>query len=193
VALWGIFSLLLTLDIPEMVQDVEYLLYGQQIQIPAQFAFTGRAVCILAGISTGLAPEFNFVEVAAPYARKFLGLDAEGMEQTLRQLFDQLLDAGRVLLKLPRSLEQIITKLESGQIEIKLASREPGGWIGFRGRRNGRATGASSGTGSFTWLFMFVASLASGIFLLTDAHQFIAGWFCFGFAGLALLGLLVKS
>ncbi len=32
------------LEIPEMVQDVEYLLYGQQLHIPAQFAFTGRAV-----------------------------------------------------------------------------------------------------------------------------------------------------
>src|SRR5260370_39539275 len=79
------------LDIPEIVQDVEYLLYGQQIQIPAQFAFTGRAVGILAGVSTGLAPEFNFVEVATPYARKFLGLDPTGAEQTLKQLFSQLL------------------------------------------------------------------------------------------------------
>jgi hypothetical protein len=36
---------------------------------------------------------------------------------------------------------------------------------------------------------MFVASLAGGIFLLTDAHQFIAGWFCFGLAGLITLGV----
>jgi predicted unusual protein kinase regulating ubiquinone biosynthesis (AarF/ABC1/UbiB family) len=133
------------LDLLEMVQDVEYILYEQHMQIPAQFAFTGRAVSILAGISTGLAPEFNFIEVAVPYARKFLGLDLKGMEQTLRQLFNQLLDTGRVLLKLPRLLEQIITRLESGQIEVKLESREPGGWKGFRGRGNGRDNGESSG------------------------------------------------
>jgi predicted unusual protein kinase regulating ubiquinone biosynthesis (AarF/ABC1/UbiB family) len=179
------------LNLLEMVQYVEYILYEQHMQIPAQFAFTGRAVSILAGISTGLAPEFNFIEVAVSYARKFLGLDVKGMEQTLRQLFNQLLDTGRVLLKLPRSLEQINTRLESGQIEVKLESREPGGWKGFRG--NGRDIGASSGVGSFTWLFMFVASLAAGIFLLTGAHQFIAGWFFLGLTGLALLGFLVKS
>src|SRR6266581_2031995 len=92
------------LGLLEMVQDVEYILYEQHMQIPAQFAFTGRAVSILAGISTGLAPEFNFIDVAVPYARKFLGLDVKGMEQTLRQLFNQFLDAGRVLLKLPHSL-----------------------------------------------------------------------------------------
>src|SRR5437667_12719515 len=88
------------LNLLEMVQDVEYILYEQHMQIPAQFAFTGRAVSILAGISTGLAPEFNFIAVAAPYARKFTGLDVKGMEQTLRQIFNQLFDAGRVVPQL---------------------------------------------------------------------------------------------
>jgi len=134
------------LDLLEMVQDVEYILYEQHIQIPAQFAFTGRAVSILAGISTGLAPEFNFIEVAVPYARKFLGLglDVKGMEQTLRQLFNQLLEAGRALLKLPHSLEQIITKLESGQIEVKFTSNEQSGRRRLRRRRSGRDNGESS-------------------------------------------------
>jgi len=31
--------------------------------------------------------------------------------------------------------------------------------------------------------------LAGGIFLLTDAHQFIAGWYCFALAGLSALGV----
>ncbi len=177
------------LKIPEMVQDIEYLLYGQQFHIPAQFAFTGRAVGTLVGVSTGLAPEFNFVEVATRYARKFLGLDIENMEQALKQLFNQLLDTGRVLLTLPRSLEQVIRRLETGQIEVKLASNGQSKWIGGRGRDNGDP----SGVGGFTWLFMFVASLGGGIFLLTDAHQFIAGWFCFGLTGLITLRVLMKS
>ncbi len=133
------------LDLLEMVQDVEYILYEQHLQIPAQFAFTGRAVSILAGISTGLAPELNFIEVAAPYARKFLGLDVKGMEQTLRQLFNQFLDAGRVLLKLPHSLEQIITRLESGQIEVKITSNEHSGQRRLLRRRSERENGESSG------------------------------------------------
>jgi len=133
------------LGLLEMVQDVEYILYEQHMQIPAQFAFTGRAVSILAGISTGLAPEFNFIDVAVPYARKFLGLDVKGMEQTLRQLFNQFLDAGRVLLKLPHSLEQIITRLESGQIEVKITSNEHSGQRRLLRRRSERDNGESSG------------------------------------------------
>src|SRR6266702_4525873 len=181
------------LEIPEVSRDVENLLYGQPFQIPAQFAFTGRAIGTLIGVSTGLAPEFNFVEVATPYARKFLGLDAEGAEQTLKQLFSQLLDTGKVLLTLPRSLEQVITRLETGEIEVKLASNGPSGWKRSRGRRSGRDNKESSGVPGFTWLFMFGASLAGGIFLVADAHQFIASWFCFGLAGLTALRVLVKN
>jgi len=40
---------------------------------------------------------------------------------------------------------------------------------------------------------MFAASLAGGIVLLTDAHQLIAGWFCFALAGLCVMRAWVKN
>jgi predicted unusual protein kinase regulating ubiquinone biosynthesis (AarF/ABC1/UbiB family) len=123
--------------IAEMVEDVKQLLYGQALHIPAQFAFTGRAVGTLIGVATGLAPEFNFLEVATPYARKFLGLDIENSQQILQHLFIQLLDTVRTLLSLPHALEQILTKLETGQIEVTLVSNESRGWGGVRRRRSG--------------------------------------------------------
>ncbi len=186
------------LDIPEVSQDVEQLLYGQPFQIPAQFAFTGRAIGTLVGVATGLSPEFNFVDVATPYARKFLGLDAEGAGQTIQEILNQLLDTGRTLLALPRSLERVITKLETGQIEVRLAERAPNGRSRRRGRRHGRngnggrsGNGESTGAGSLTWAFMFVASLGGGIFL-TNIHQFTESWFCFALAGITALALLLR-
>src|SRR5205085_7998436 len=140
------------LDIPEVTADAGRLLYGQPFQIPAQFAFTGRAISTLVGVSTGLSPEFNFVEVATPYARKFLGLDAEGTGQAIQEIFSQLLETGRILLTLPRSLEQVITKLETGQIEVKLSDNSRNGRSHRRGRgRGGRSNGdaAPSGLGGF--------------------------------------------
>ena len=125
------------LEIPEVAQDVENLLYGQPFQVPAQFAFTGRAIGVLAGVSTGLSPDFNFVEVATPYARKFLGLDTEGAGQTIQDILNQIVETGRVLLALPRSLEQVITKLETGQIEVKLRDGSNNGRSGRRGLRGG--------------------------------------------------------
>ncbi len=183
------------LDIPDVGTDIENLLYGQPFQIPAQFAFIGRAVGTLVGVSTGLAPDFNFVDVATPYARRFLGLDAENMGQTIQEVFTQVLDSGRVLLTLPKSMERVITKLETGQIEVKLSDEAPRRRRGFRGRRGrGRRSNSSEAGGSdgFIWGLMFIAALAGGIFL-TDVHQIMTGWFCLGLAGVTLLGMLVKK
>lgn len=186
------------LDIPEVSQDVEQLLYGQPFQIPAQFAFTGRAIGTLVGVATGLSPDFNFVDVATPYARKFLGLDAEGAGQTIQEILNQLLDTGRTLLALPRSLERVITKLETGQIEVRLAESAPNGRSRRRGRRHGRngnggrgSNGVSTGAGSLTWALMFVASLGGGIFL-TNIHQFTESWFCFALSAITALALLLR-
>lgn len=179
--------------IGHILHDIGQLLYGQPFHIPAQFAFTGRAIGTLMGVATGLAPEFNFIEVATPYARTFLRLDARRMEQTVQQLFSQLLNTGRALLTLPYALEQVLTKLEAGQIEVNLASNRSSGWVGSRGRRSGRDNSEASAVFGFTWLFMFAASLIGGIFLLTSTHQLSAGWFCFALAGLSMLRVLVKS
>lgn len=167
-------------DIFEMVQDAAHLFYGQPLRIPAQFAFTGRAISTLMSISTELAPEFNIIEAAIPYARKFLGFDAKGMEQALIQFCKHLLATGKTLLTLPRTLERFLTELERGQIEVRI--------------HNGREGAHKELPGGYTfaWPFLFGASLLGGIFLLADVHQFAAGWFCFGLTGLATLRLLLK-
>src|SRR5947209_430682 len=42
------------LDYPEVAEEIGKLLYGQPFQIPAQYAFLGRAVTTLMGVSKGL-------------------------------------------------------------------------------------------------------------------------------------------
>src|SRR5260221_12741836 len=117
------------LEIPEVTEDVGKLLYGQPFQIPAQFAYTGRAVGTLVGVATGLAPDFNLVDVPTPYARKFVGIDTENIGQTLQQLLSQLLETVTILWKLPRSLERILTKLEEGQLGIRIGLGESHGRV----------------------------------------------------------------
>ena len=178
-------------DIAEMAQDAIHLFYGQPFQIPAQFAFTGRAMSTLFGFSTVLAPEFNFIEVALPYTRRFLGLDAEGLEQTLFQLIGQVIETGKVLLTLPCTLEQVLSDFERGGIEIGVASNGR-----TRLHRSGKERDVSRGSSAndrFAWSVMFVTSLGGGIFLLAGAHQLLAGWFCFGLTSLTLLRALLKG
>ena len=183
------------LEIPDIAKDVEQLLYDQPFQVPAQFAFTGRAIGTLSGVATGLSPQFNFVEVAIPYARKFLGLDSEGAGQTIQDILNQLLTTGRTLLALPSDLERLITKIETGQVEVKLAGERQGPRIRGRfGRRRARRNNTSqqpSSNTSMAWTFMFVAALAGGIYLAA-AHLMIPAWFCMGLAAFTALGLLIR-
>jgi predicted unusual protein kinase regulating ubiquinone biosynthesis (AarF/ABC1/UbiB family) len=175
-----------------ILQEIGQLLYGHPLRIPARFAFTGRAVGLLMGVAMGLAPEFNFIEVATPYARAFLGFDARGMQQTAQQLLGQAFAAGRALLTLPQAVEQVLSKLEAGQLEVTLAGLESRGWGSVRARRSGRDNSAAAAVPGFTWPFMFASSLAGGIFLLTYAHESITGWFCLALATLCTLRTLVK-
>ncbi|MBO0783005.1 MAG: AarF/ABC1/UbiB kinase family protein, partial [Ktedonobacteraceae bacterium] len=185
------------LDIPDVASEIEDLLYGQPFQIPAQFAFTGRAVGTLVGVATGLAPSFNFVDVATPYVQRFLGLDSENIGKTVQDVATQLLETGQLLLRLPRSLERMISKIETGQLEVRLAgvsNGRPARGRRGRGRRNG-GNGAlvtqNNGSGKLALSFVFAASLAGGIFLAT-AQVAAASWFCLGVAGIVALSMVLR-
>ena len=174
------------LDFSEVAQEIEDLLYGQPFHVPAQFAFTGRAVSTLVGVSTGLAPDFNFIDVATPYARNFLGLGIDDAGETAQEILRKLLDTGRVLLTLPSSVERLVTRIETGQIEVRVANGP--GSKRSRGRRTTPAENSGNGGGSASLVFAFVASLGGGIYL-TSVHLGTPGWFCLGLAGVTALGL----
>src|SRR5437588_2007695 len=168
------------LDYPEVAEEIGKLLYGQPFQIPAQYAFLGRAVSTLMGVSTGLAPDFNFIECATPYARKFLGINLESMRLTTQQLLTQMLQAVTTLLRLPRSMERILTKLEAGQLEIRFGGDID---IGARAFRRRESTGD---TFPFALALMFVASLA-GAYFFDTAHDHLLALLSLGLG--AILGV----
>ncbi len=168
------------MDIPEVADEIAKLLYGQPFQIPAQFAFTGRAISTLVGVSTGLAPDFNLIEVAVPYARKFLGLNTEDIGRTIQQLLSQLLETVNTLLKMPRTIERILTKLEAGQFVINLGGDIGVGATAFRRRESNSANAAFP----FALALMFVACLGVAAFFLYDHDQILA------FAALGLAAFL---
>jgi len=170
------------LDIPEVADDIGKLLYAQPFQIPAQFAFIGRAVSTLVGVSTGLAPDFNFIDVAVPYARKFLGLNTEDIGKTIQQLLSQLLETVNTLLKMPRTLERILTKLEAGQFVINLGGDIGIGATAFRRRESNSANAAFP----LALALMFVACVGGAAFFLYD-HDPILSFVALGLA--AFLGL----
>jgi predicted unusual protein kinase regulating ubiquinone biosynthesis (AarF/ABC1/UbiB family) len=178
------------LDFSAVASELEDLLYSQPFRVPAAFAFTGKAVGTLAGVATGLAPDLNLIDVAAPYARRFLGLSGDGAGQTAQQVLDQLTQSGRSLVTLPGRLERALTRLESGQIEIRIADGPPDGRAGRRGRAR-RTQGAAVPLGGASWALRVAAALAGGVVLLLN-QLLVPGWFCLGLAALTLLLLTLR-
>src|SRR4030088_1655869 len=175
------------LSVHDVAHEIEDLFYRQPFRIPAQFAFSGRAIGTLSGLATGLAPEFNLVAVAIPYAQKFLGLSRDGASQSAQQVLTQVLDAGRTMLTLPATLERVLAKVEAGQMEVHLAEN---GTNGTGRGRFGRG-GASRENGGLSKAAICVVSLAAGLVLMLNMFV-VPAWFCFGLAGLAAASLLLR-
>jgi predicted unusual protein kinase regulating ubiquinone biosynthesis (AarF/ABC1/UbiB family) len=173
------------LNVRDVAHELEDLFYRQPFRIPAQFAFVGRAVGTLSGLATGLAPEFNLVSIAVPYAQAFLGLDRQGANQTAREVFQQVLDAGRIALALPATMERVLSKLEAGQLEIRVAEDGVGPSAPARGRR------APYRSANLVPMLVCMTAFISGV-VLTLNQVVLAGWFCLGVGALAAISLLLR-
>jgi len=176
------------MSVREVAYEIEDLFYRQPFRIPAQFAFAGRAIGTLSGLATGLAPEFNLVAVAIPYAQKFLGLTRDGASQNAQQLLQQILDASRTMLTLPATLERVLSKVEAGQIEVQIAENGRNGATRGRLARTTRG-GGRPGANALAAIIICVASLAAGSSLMLN-DVLVAGWFCLGLAAVAAVSLL---
>ena len=164
-------------------RDIIDLLYGQPFHIPAHFAFSGRAVGTLVGVTTGLAPNLNFIEEATPYARRFLGLDAQNIGEMVQEIVQRLVDNGRVLSTLPHAVERFMNHIQTGQVEVRLAN--------LVDRRSHHIPVSIVG-GGFSIALMFLSSLLGGIYL-TNIHLYASGWFCLGLAAVTALGMIMRK
>jgi predicted unusual protein kinase regulating ubiquinone biosynthesis (AarF/ABC1/UbiB family) len=174
------------MNVREVAHEIEDLFYQQPFRVPAKFAFAGRAVGTLSGLATGLAPDFNLVEVAVPYAQTFLGLGRESAGQTAQQLVRQVLDAGRVSLTLPSTFERVLAKLEAGELEVQFGEDGRNGTS-----RRGRRSSSTRAPSLAAPLIACVALLAAGVALQVNTLV-LPGWFCLGLGGLLATSLVLR-
>ncbi|WP_016953143.1 AarF/ABC1/UbiB kinase family protein [Anabaena sp. PCC 7108] len=106
-------------------EDLYQIAYDQPFRFPATFTFVMRAFSTLEGVGKGLDPEFNFMEVAQPYAMQLI-TDNNGSEGNsfLNELSRQAVQVSSTALGLPRRLEDTLDKLERGDIRVRVRSVE---------------------------------------------------------------------
>ena len=105
--------------------DLYEIAYGQPFRFPATFTFVMRAFSTLEGVGKGLDPEFNFMEVAQPYAMQLMTNNNRTDSSTIfDELGRQAAQVGSTALGLPRRIDDTIDKLERGDLRVRVRSLE---------------------------------------------------------------------
>jgi predicted unusual protein kinase regulating ubiquinone biosynthesis (AarF/ABC1/UbiB family) len=105
-------------------EDLYELAYDQPFRFPATFTFVMRALTTLEGLGKSLDPEFNFLEVAKPFAEELMNGSKPETETLLAQVSRQAAEFTSSSLSLPRRIELTLSKLEQGELRLRVRSSE---------------------------------------------------------------------
>lgn len=111
-------------SINEIGEDLYEIAYDQPFRFPATFTFVMRAFSTLEGVGKGLDPEFNFMEVAKPFALDIMTNTNGNGSSLFDKLGQQAAQVSSTALSLPRRIEDTIEKLERGDIRVRVRSTE---------------------------------------------------------------------
>ncbi|HEY9696784.1 MAG TPA: AarF/ABC1/UbiB kinase family protein [Trichocoleus sp.] len=109
--------------------DLYEIAYDQPFRFPATFTFVMRAFSTLEGVGKGLDPDFNFMEVAKPFAMELMSTNGNGAgsglsEGILSEIGRQAAQVSSTALGLPRRIEDTLDKLERGDVRVRVRSTE---------------------------------------------------------------------
>lgn len=115
--------------IQALMKQLRSFVNGNQIQMPAEFAFMGRAAGIVSGVIATLAPEVDYLtlgkEIAKPMLDKAFGKDEK--KSGGFSIPPVLLQTGKALLHLPLQLEQLLQiQIRQGEQALKISRSN--GW-----------------------------------------------------------------
>jgi predicted unusual protein kinase regulating ubiquinone biosynthesis (AarF/ABC1/UbiB family) len=115
-------------SISAISDDLYEIATDQPFRFPATFTFVMRAFSTLEGVGKGLDPEFNFMEVAKPFAVQLMNGDGRNGNSLGGTILDELgrqaAQVGTTALGLPRRIEDTIDKLERGDLRFRVRSTE---------------------------------------------------------------------
>lgn len=114
-------------SVAQISDDLYDIAYNQPFRFPATFTFVMRAFSTLEGVGKGLDPDFNFMEVAKPFATQLMTNGSfynNENSSIFSELSRQAAQVGSTAFGLPRRLEETLEKLENGDIRIRTRSTE---------------------------------------------------------------------
>nr|MBC8504705.1 AarF/ABC1/UbiB kinase family protein [Chloroflexota bacterium] len=175
---WGkSMSELTNIDFDEMhefAKEFRELVYDMPFQVPQDLILLGRCVAILAGMCTGLDPQFNVWESIMPFTQQLLAEEVTGGWEFWR---DEAVDLLKTSLFLPRRLDRVLDIVERGKLKVAVPELT---------RHFGRV---EVGMRRMVGALVFAASLMGGVQLYL-ADKFVPAGILYGGAALSLLWVI---
>lgn len=106
-------------DINDIAEDLRELFYSEPFQLPAKVTFLGRALVTVVGITGGLDPKIDYLDIIKPYIDQLY---------PRKQGIQMILEEGKTLaLKyavVPDKLDRLMRRLEGGKLRIRTSQEE---------------------------------------------------------------------
>lgn len=106
-------------NLVEIVGELMDLMLRYQIKVPGEFTLFDKTFITLDGIGKQLAPDFDLLEVAKPFAQDFV-LKQFSPRELAPILVKNALEIKDALLNLPRQINKMAWQLESGEFQVRV-------------------------------------------------------------------------
>jgi predicted unusual protein kinase regulating ubiquinone biosynthesis (AarF/ABC1/UbiB family) len=104
--------------------DLYELVYGQPFRLPPELIFVMRALSTFEGVGRSLDPSFSLVAIARPYLLPLMTSSGNSPNDLFNQLGRQAVEVGSRALGLPQRLEDSLTRIEQGDLQVQIRAGE---------------------------------------------------------------------
>ncbi|MCE7793669.1 AarF/UbiB family protein [Salipaludibacillus sp. CUR1] len=144
--------------VQEIFRDLQEIVHEQPIQLPAEFAFLGRAASIGLGVLTIIDPDIDFMALGKPVVTQWLEENNEDPGSLKMQVIK---DSAKPLLSLPRNINEW---LEAPTYQRRSEERRQ--WRQFDHQRQLMMAGISALTFLLSLVFLLVSIIMAHSYLL---------------------------
>jgi predicted unusual protein kinase regulating ubiquinone biosynthesis (AarF/ABC1/UbiB family) len=146
---------------------------GLPFQLPASFLLLIRTISLISGVTSALNRDFNMWDAVDPFARTVLSARGTG---ALRGLGQQALGYATALARLPRRVDEIVERLDRGQVAVRTPDLDR------------RLRSVERSVSRLASAIVFAALLVAGV--LVRPTDDVLGWVLMGSAVVPLLHVL---
>jgi len=178
------------IELGPVVQEILQLAHRHRLRLPSDLLLLSKALVTIEGVGKALDPEFNALELAQPFARELMRHQADPARLVRRALAEGG-DYGRLLARLPEKMDQSLTRLLRGELQVRFVHEGLDRTVQRLERTSNRVAMA---------IVLAALIIGSGIVLQTSGPSWwgvpalgLIGFVLAGFIGLGLVIGILRS